>query len=171
MINISLTKDFSKFPFGMEEGDGDSSGFFFRKNILLPTLNESDETITIVLDNTWGLGSSFIIGAFSLIIKEINPKTNKNYTTEEVEDRVIFTNKCTEGSEIDDIWKYMREIEKHSYPNHKKNPCRGDIISYLNENHIVDSISPCGSYALITHSKFTRLPIKDCILIEKAENY
>jgi hypothetical protein len=168
MIHISLRDDFSTFPFGMLETDGEASGYFFRKNHLLPALNNSTELILIDVTVQHGLGSSFLIGAFSYVISEINPITNKNYTFEEIQARVKFIDQEKSHSEIPDIWRYMKEIEDHSYPNHNKNPKSGDNVTFLNEKFVVESISKCRCYLnMVDHNK--EIPTKECFFLSNKD--
>lgn len=171
MLYIDLEKDFSAFPFGMLKGDGDSSGYFFRKNIFLPALNDTSDLIIIEINTAAGLGSSFVTGAFSLIISEINPITKKNYTAKEIESRVKFIDKTKSYSEIPTIWEYMYDIENTSYPNHNKNPCKGDVISYLNEKFTALSISKCRCYInILDNKKEKQILVKDCKVLIKFDN-
>jgi len=118
VIHISLTNDFSKTPFGMEKNDGKNSGYFFLNNIFLPKLNCTKEMISIDLDCDYGLGSSFLTGAFSLIVREINPTTQNFYTFNEIQSRVIFFDSSDLFSrDVISIWEYMKEIEEQSKNN------------------------------------------------------
>jgi hypothetical protein len=112
VISIDLKKDFSPSPFGMYITDGKNSGERFRKDFLLKHLNESDDYISINIATKYsGLGSSFLIGAFSLIMDEVNIKTEKRYTYDEVKSRVTFISNNNETKDIDDVWKWMKELE------------------------------------------------------------
>jgi hypothetical protein len=122
MINIDLTKDFSNFPFGMYVTDGKNSGERFRKDFLLKNLLETDEKIKIHLNCEYGLGSSFLIGAFSSIIGEKNPLSKKffggisrYFDFKYIQSRVTFTTDLENNELIDevaDICQYMKEYEE-----------------------------------------------------------
>ncbi|ASR89174.1 STAS-like domain-containing protein [Alcaligenes faecalis] len=66
MINIA--KDFSPFAAGRYRSDGPWSGERFREEILLPALKQGGG-VSVVLDGTLGLGSSFLEEAFGGLVR------------------------------------------------------------------------------------------------------
>lgn len=62
-MNISIARDFSKFPSGRTRHDGPLSGEMFREQHILPHL-AGGEHITIDMDGTLGYAVSFLEGAF-----------------------------------------------------------------------------------------------------------
>lgn len=67
---ISISKDFSRYPTGRDDGDGPFNGQKFRVNYLVPALKNSDHVI-VYLDGPRGYGSSFLDEAFAgLVTKE-----------------------------------------------------------------------------------------------------
>jgi hypothetical protein len=66
---ISIAKDFSRFPGGRYYDDGDFSGQRFREEFLLPLLTKG-EHISLDLDGTLGLGSSFLEECFGGLVRE-----------------------------------------------------------------------------------------------------
>jgi hypothetical protein len=65
---ISIAKDFSRSPAGRFISDGPNSGERFRRDFLIPGL-EKDQYLTIELDGTRGMGSSFLEEAFGGLIR------------------------------------------------------------------------------------------------------
>ncbi len=74
---ISIARDFSRIPGARTPEEGDHSGYDFRTNILLPALKEAiekKEKLTIILDGTAGLGTSFLEESFGGLIRVDNMK-------------------------------------------------------------------------------------------------
>lgn len=69
---ISIAKDFSAIPGARFPEEGDFSGQDFRNNVLCPALKEAisnDEVLTVILDGTAGLGTSFLEESFGGLIR------------------------------------------------------------------------------------------------------
>lgn len=69
---ISIARDFSRIPGARTPEEGDFSGYDFRTMILLPSLKEAiekKEKLTIILDGTAGLGTSFLEESFGGLIR------------------------------------------------------------------------------------------------------
>ena len=66
--NISVARDFSKYPGGRFYTDGPWSGEQFRKEILEPALDDA-ETLVVDLNGTKGYGSSFLDEAFGGLVR------------------------------------------------------------------------------------------------------
>lgn len=71
-IIINIAKDFSMFPAGRYEEDGDFSGTRFRDKILLPKLDSlvGSECVVVVFDGVAGFGSSFLEEAFGGLVRK-----------------------------------------------------------------------------------------------------
>jgi hypothetical protein len=99
-IEISVAQDFSKVPAGRYFCDGSFSGQAFAKQILSPNLDKYD-VVTIVLDGTYGYGSSFLEEAFGGLVR------SKGYTASELEGRLnLVSNKNLHLPH--EIWSYIR---------------------------------------------------------------
>jgi hypothetical protein len=66
MGKLSVAKDFSKFPAGRHESDGPYSGEVFRR-LLVEELRKGP--VTVLLDDTFGYGSSFLEEAFGGLVR------------------------------------------------------------------------------------------------------
>ncbi|TXJ45634.1 DUF4325 domain-containing protein [Brachyspira aalborgi] len=66
---INLSKDYNNAPAGRYCTDSDYSGEHFRKELLIPALKEND-TVTIILDDLDGIGSSFWDEAFGGLVRD-----------------------------------------------------------------------------------------------------
>lgn len=72
MIQIKIATDFSRAPGARYESEGPHSGEKFRKEILLPKLQEAIQSkikLKIILDGTAGLGTSFLEESFGGLIR------------------------------------------------------------------------------------------------------
>jgi hypothetical protein len=69
-VNLDLGKSFSRFPAGRFRSDGPNSGEKFREEVLLPLLNRGDTSVTILLDNALGYGSSFLEETFGGLVRK-----------------------------------------------------------------------------------------------------
>ncbi len=69
MKTINIANDYTKFPAGRYVEDGPFSGERFRKEILLPALEEGEKVI-VELDGAMGYGSSFLDEAFGGLVRE-----------------------------------------------------------------------------------------------------
>ncbi len=102
-INIAL--DFSRIPGARYPEEGDFSGQEFRQTILLPKLQEAikkQEKLTVNLDGTAGLGTSFLEESFGGLIRvdkfDVDSlKNTLNFISEEDPDYIT------------EIWSYINE--------------------------------------------------------------
>lgn len=72
-MHLKIATEFSRIPGARYPEEGDYSGKDFRTNILLPRLKtaiENGEKLTIDLDGTAGLGTSFLEESFGGLIRE-----------------------------------------------------------------------------------------------------
>jgi hypothetical protein len=65
---INIVQDFSRAPAGRVISDGPNSGERFREQVLIPALALHD-VITVELDGTRGMGSSFLEEAFGGLVR------------------------------------------------------------------------------------------------------
>ncbi|WP_181561423.1 STAS-like domain-containing protein [Sphingobium xanthum] len=88
---ISIAQDFSRSPAGRFISDGPNSGERFREKFLVPHLEKSRQ-ITVELDGTRGMGSSFLEEAFGgLIRRGYSPEFLKDHIILESRDRSLQT--------------------------------------------------------------------------------
>ncbi len=104
MTTISIAKDFSRYPAGRYTSKGHFSGERFRKEYILPVLND-DRELTIIMDGTVGYGSSFLEEAFGGLIREgfeLEYLKEKLKLVAEDADFEIYP---------DEAWEYILEAE------------------------------------------------------------
>lgn len=65
---INVAKDFSRYPAGRYEDDGPYSGAIFRKNFLVPAMDDGSK-FNVELDGVRGYGSSFLEEAFGGLVR------------------------------------------------------------------------------------------------------
>lgn len=70
-VTISIARNFSKYPAGRYEADGEFNGEKFRAECLVPHLNDG-KTLHVVFDGVAGLGSSFLEEAFGGLVRVEN---------------------------------------------------------------------------------------------------
>lgn len=92
---IDVGKVFSPLPGGRK---GNLSGERFRLEHLVPAL-ESSEFVEVDLDNTLGLGSSFLDEAFGGLVR------NHGFTAAQLKKRLRI--KFSIKSYVDDCWRYI----------------------------------------------------------------
>lgn len=97
MKQISVAKDYSRYPAGRFKSDGPANGEKFRTVYLVPALERSEST-TIDLDGTRGYGSSFLEEAFGGLVR-------LGYSKEQIGSFIKLTS--VDGSLIDEIWHYI----------------------------------------------------------------
>lgn len=72
-LHISIAKEFSPYPAGRDDQDGDFNGERFRKSLLLPKLQEALEKhvkLVVSLEGMQSFGSSFLEEAFGGLIRK-----------------------------------------------------------------------------------------------------
>ena len=104
-MKINIAVDFSRIPGARYPEEGDFSGQEFRQTILLPKLQEAikkKEMLTINLDGTAGLGTSFLEESFGGLIRvdKFDIKSLKN-TLEFISEE--------DPDYITEIWSYINE--------------------------------------------------------------
>lgn len=74
MIEINISKDYSKTPGGRYRKEGNYSGEDFREKVLIPNYKraiENGEKLRVTLDGGYGYGSSFLEEAFGGLVREL----------------------------------------------------------------------------------------------------
>lgn len=69
-VIIDLGRDFARLPFGRFPDDGPNNATRFRDEFVIPAL-EKGGTVTVVLDNAKGIGSSFLEETFGELAKRL----------------------------------------------------------------------------------------------------
>lgn len=111
-MKIKIATDFSRIPGARYPIEGDFSGQEFRKRVLLPKLKEAinkHEILTVDLDGTAGLGTSFLEESFGGLIREDHIKY------EDIKQTLRFIS-TEEPDYIEEIMLYINdayEQEKH----------------------------------------------------------
>lgn len=104
-MKINIAVDFSRIPGARYPEEGDFSGQEFRKTILLPKLQEAikkKEMLTINLDGTAGLGTSFLEESFGGLIRV------DKFDIESLKNTLEFISE-EDPDYITEIWSYINE--------------------------------------------------------------
>jgi len=99
---ISIAKDFSRFPVGRYYKDGPWPGQKFREELLVPALNRCD-VVTVDLDGTMGLGSSFLEEAFAGLVRV------HKFKKSDLKKKLKFTGSIEAYKTR--IWQYISEAD------------------------------------------------------------
>jgi hypothetical protein len=89
---IVISSEFSECPAGRNKKDGPRSGEHFREDYLVPKLRKAESAgvkLVIDLDNTEGIGSSFLDEAFGGLVRE------HGFTPDELKKKLEFKGKET----------------------------------------------------------------------------
>lgn len=103
IIEINISKDFSKFPTGRTPGHGNFNGETFRKKFLVENLkNPLVDKVIVNLDGVLMRGSSFFEEAFGGLIRV------ENISYDEIKRKIeiVYPKK---PSFVAEIWKYISE--------------------------------------------------------------
>ena len=104
-MKINIAVDFSRIPGARYPEEGDFSGQEFRQTILLPKLQEAidnKEKLTINLDGTAGLGTSFLEESFGGLIRV------DKFDIESLKNTLEFISE-EDPDYITEIWSYINE--------------------------------------------------------------
>lgn len=105
-IEISIAEDFSEYPAGRYEADGQFSGESFREKHLVPHLKEG-KSVEVNIDGVAGLGSSFLEEAFGGLIRV------DGFTQDFLDEHLTITTQ--QHDEMSDfitlIWQYIRNAD------------------------------------------------------------
>jgi len=96
---INLALQFSRFPGGRFNTDGEFNGEKFREKFLKPALDEN-KSIVVELDGTAGYGSSFLEEAFGGLVRELH------MDPADLERRMTLVS--NDKSLISEIWEYIK---------------------------------------------------------------
>jgi hypothetical protein len=102
---INLASAFSPAPAGRNYDDGPFPGEKFREELLIPALRSFDR-VTVELDGTSGMGSSFLEEAFGGLVRA-------GFTPEELRQRLHV--ESSRPSYKERIWIYIQgaQVEAH----------------------------------------------------------
>lgn len=101
-VTINVARDFSKFPAGRFNEDGDFSGQRFREQLLARELAKA-KTVIVELDGTAGYGSSFLEEAFGGLVR------TKLYKPTQLHEKLVL--KSLDTSLVTEIWEYIDNKE------------------------------------------------------------
>ena len=104
-MKINIAVDFSRIPGARYPEEGDFSGQEFRQTILLPKLQEAikkQEKLTVNLDGTAGLGTSFLEESFGGLIRV------DKFDVDSLENTLNFISE-EDPDYITEIWSYINE--------------------------------------------------------------
>jgi len=97
---IDVGKDFAPLPGGRV---GNNSGQLFREKFLVPAL-KNNEKVIVDLDNTLGLGSSFLEESFGGLVRE------DGFKASDLKKRLEI--RISVKSYIDEIWSYINSARR-----------------------------------------------------------
>ena len=109
-MTISIARDFSVIPGARFPEEGDFSGRDFRNNVLCPALRKAianNEVLTVVLDGTAGLGTSFLEESFGGLIR------HDEFPLETLQRFINFVSN-EDPDYITEINQYMKEANAQS---------------------------------------------------------
>ena len=100
---IHIGRDFSDVPLGRyHPGDGNFSGQRFREELLAPALRDGEQVV-VTIDDTEGLGSSFLEEAFGGLVRK------HGFTRQDLEKRLKINYQNPEFKMFEtSIWEYIR---------------------------------------------------------------
>ena len=98
VVKLNVAKNFSRFPAGRFNADGDFSGERFRDQFLVPALSK-DQQVVVELDGTAGYGSSFLEEAFGGLTRKALFDANELHTR--------LTPQSADTSLVAEIWEYI----------------------------------------------------------------
>jgi hypothetical protein len=105
MFRISVSEDFTKYPYGRYRNDGPNSGEEFRDDHLIPALKKND-LIEVILDGAAGYGSSFLEEAFGGLVR-------KGFKKELLRNKLIIVSK-NDPTYVNEIWGYIDDADQSS---------------------------------------------------------
>ena len=99
---INIAKDFSRYPAGRYQEDGDFNGEEFRKKYLVPALKNSDK-VEVVFDGVAGFGSSFLEEAFGGLVR------HEGFSKDQLDSKLVL---LVSESELEDDVCLTKELIK-----------------------------------------------------------
>ena len=106
MSQLSVANDFSRFPAGRYVTDGPYPGQSFRDNHLVPALRKGP--VTVLLDDTFGYGSSFLEEAFGGLVRV------SGFAAAELHN--ILTIQSSDDSLRIEVWSYIDNAKHGTKP-------------------------------------------------------
>ena len=97
---IKISTDFSEYPGVRYPKQGDNSGEEFREQLLVPKLKLGGQ-LTVDLNDTKGLGSSFLEEAFGGAVRQGYALSREN---------IAFI--CDDEATLNDLWEYISQAMK-----------------------------------------------------------
>lgn len=97
---VSIAKDFSRFPAGRFVTDGPYPGETFREQ-LAAKLRAGK--VVVILDGTLGYGSSFLEEAFGGLVRK------RLFTVEQLREKLVV--RGSDQSVVDEIWSYITDAK------------------------------------------------------------
>ncbi|MGL4237064.1 STAS-like domain-containing protein [Tabrizicola sp.] len=112
-VKINVATEFSKFPSGRDDADGPFNGTKFRKELLLPRLQEAMQKkvkLVVELDGVLSFGSSFLEESFGGLIRR------ESVLREDLEATLVVL-PGWEGNKrySDAIARYIKDARKESH--------------------------------------------------------
>jgi len=107
MATIDIGLEFTRYPVGRFERDGEHTGEGFRNHFLIPALNKltPNEVLVVIFDGTMGVASAFLEEAFGGLIR------NSSYTAADLKEKLeIVSNE--DPTLIDETWEYIGTAKK-----------------------------------------------------------
>lgn len=101
-ITINIAEQFSDMPYGRYPIDGPDNGERFRKELLLPAV-ENHDVVIVEMDGVMGYGSSFLDEAFAGL-----------YRSEGISKDVLKKKlqlKCELKYIVESVWQYIDEAK------------------------------------------------------------
>jgi hypothetical protein len=99
MSDLSIARDFSRFPAGRYLTDGKNSGERFRA-MLVAKLKAG--SVCVDLDGTMGYGSSFLEEAFGGLVRS-------GFAIKQLKERLSFSS--SDESLVTEIWSYIEDAQ------------------------------------------------------------
>ncbi|MGA0571159.1 STAS-like domain-containing protein [Variovorax sp. VNK109] len=103
MIEVSIAKDFTRYPSGRYKQNGSTSGEGFRERFLESPLS-AGEIVTVDFDGTVGYGSSFLEEAFGGLVRSL--KKPGSFFDEHLK------LKSSDPSICEEVQEYIRDAAK-----------------------------------------------------------
>lgn len=107
METIKISRDFSEFPGGRYQEEGDYSGEAFREEVLFPKYEkceQENDKLSIDFDDTYGFATSFLEEAFGGLVR--------NHHKRGILNRIIIISK-DDVTIPDLVRKYVTEAERN----------------------------------------------------------
>ncbi len=101
---IKIAADFSRYPAGRFDEDGEFNGTKFRRKFLAPALKDSDR-VEVIFDGVAGFGSSFLEEAFGGLVR------CEGFTKEQLDIKLVIS---ASESDLNDDVVLTKELIKNA---------------------------------------------------------